>query len=276
MRSATAPSRSSRAVHSTTALAWRVIRDGDRRGSENMARDHALALCVRPGEAVLRLYGWTTPTVSFGRNEPARGLYSGRAALERGVGFVRRPTGGRAVLHASELTYAVVVPGAALGGARETYRRINEALAAALGSLGASVSVSDRGVALRLDAGPCFRAPVAGEVVAGGRKLVGSAQARVDGAILQHGSIILSGDPSVLADLRKGAGEGPDPHPGSARLCDLVPGVSREGVEVAVQEALPRMLGGGGSREDLLPRERAEATRLEADRYGRDTWTWRR
>jgi hypothetical protein len=59
-------------------------------------------------------------------------------------------------------------------------------------------------------------------------------------------------------------------------LCDLVSGVSREVVEVAVEETLPRMLGGGGSREDLRPRERAEATRLEAERYGRDTWTWRR
>ncbi|MFC1791226.1 octanoyltransferase, partial [Gemmatimonadota bacterium] len=106
-----------------------------------MARDHALALKLLPGEGVLRLYGWDPPTVSFGRNEPGRGLYLEDCAREEGVAFVRRPTGGRAVLHHQELTYALVFPVGAFGGLKRSYRLINQGLLAGLEGLGAGVEL---------------------------------------------------------------------------------------------------------------------------------------
>ena len=81
-------------------LAWRVVvEDAPRSGPENMALDHALADTLAPGAGVLRFYRWARATVSFGRNQPASGNYDRELARELGMGFVRRPTGGRAVLH---------------------------------------------------------------------------------------------------------------------------------------------------------------------------------
>jgi lipoate-protein ligase A len=238
-----------------------------------MALDHALARCLGAGEGVLRLYGWERPTVSFGRNEPARATYSAALAERLGVDCVRRPTGGRAVLHDGELTYAVVVPVRAFGGVRRAYGLINEALAQALRSLGAEVALAEGTVTLGVDAGPCFQAPAAGEVVGAGRKLVGSAQARVEGALLQHGSIILSGDQSLLDALAGGTAA----HEPPATLGELVGDVSKDDVADAVVAGMRGVLGGdwtaAGGHDEWV---RAEAARLEAERYGRNEWTWRR
>lgn len=257
------------------ALSWRVIRDASRPGATNMAFDHALAAELGDDEAVLRLYSWGRPTVSFGRNEPARGLYSLPAARSRGVDYVRRPTGGRAVLHAAELTYAVVAPIRSLGGVREAYARINAALAAALSSLGAAVALSQEADSLPVDAGPCFRTPAEGEVTADGRKLVGSAQARVGGALLQHGSIILAGDQSLLTVLRE-RHEDEEEHEAPATLTSLVGGVDAADVADAVTDHLRGRFGGRWTTSRYRTRELQSAARLEAERYGRDEWTWRR
>ncbi len=237
-----------------------------------MALDHALALCVSSGSGVVRLYGWERPTVSFGRNEPAVGLYSLDAARERGIDYVRRPTGGRAVLHDKELTYAVAAPLRALGGARHAYRRINEALAAALRSLGAAVELSPAGAASAPDAGPCFQSPAEGEIVTAGRKLVGSAQARINGALLQHGSIILSGDQSVLAELCAGIGNPTEP----ATLEETIERVTVDTVSEAVAESMKAVFGGSWSEGGYDGAEIDEADRLEAERYAQESWTWRR
>jgi lipoate-protein ligase A len=251
-------------------LAWRLIRDGEHSGARNMAVDHALAECLTDGEAVLRLYRWARPTLSLGRNEPAA-LYPIEAVRAKGMDIVRRPTGGRAVLHDAELTYAVVAPIAAWG-ARPAYQAVNQALAAALRSLGAPAELSAGPVrALGPDAGPCFRSPAAGEVVASGRKLVGSAQARLGGALLQHGSILLGGSQHVLS----GGAEG-DRGSGSTTLSELVPYVSIDEVAAAVAQSLRMRLGGEWAEASLRPAEDEGALRLEAERYGRDTWTWRR
>jgi lipoate-protein ligase A len=159
-----------------------------------MARDHALALALPAGAAVLRLDGWERPTLSLGRNEPTRSD-AGARARERGLDVVRRPTGGRAVVHWRELTYAVALPAKGLGGPRSAYEWINERIAAALAGLGVAAEIADSsGRTPPVSAGPCFAGPAAGEVVAGGRKLVGSAQLRLGGTILQHGSILLGDD----------------------------------------------------------------------------------
>jgi len=251
-------------------LRWRLLRDEPYSGARNMAVDHALADCLAGGEGVLRLYRWERPTLSLGRNEPAA-IYPIEALRARGMEIVRRPTGGRAVLHDAELTYAVVAPITAWAP-RAAYRAINEALAAALRSLGAPVAVSEGSSrTLGPDAGPCFRAPAPGEVVASGRKLVGSAQARIGGALLQHGSILLGG-----SQLSLGGETGRDQGHGSITLSELVPHVSIDEVAAAVAESLRMRLGGEWEDGELRPTEDEAALRLEAERYGRDTWTWRR
>src|SRR6266545_2412818 len=131
------------------------------------------------------------------RREPHR---HGVPAVEREeIAIVRRPTGGRAVWHEHEVTYAVAAPIAAFGRLRDAYRAIHERLAAALRSLGANVTLAgDRPTARRLD-GPtsCFATSVGGEILAHGRKLVGSAQVRHGSAFLQHGSILLDGSQDI-------------------------------------------------------------------------------
>jgi len=284
------------------ALSWRIIRDGSLPGARNMALDHALARGLGPDQGVLRLYSWARPTVSFGRNEPARCSYSREAAGRLGIDYVRRPTGGRAVLHDAELTYAVIAPIRALGGVRGAYRLINDALAGALRSLGAAVGVAAGASTLGLNAGPCFQSPADGEVVGGGRKLIGSAQARVDGALLQHGSIILSGDQTRLHELaaRPGFNHAPDQarldergvdvvssdddewrgmHPWHARpatLLELIGEIDTHDVADAVVAGMGATLGGTWAEGVYEARESAEAERLLAERYGRDDWTWRR
>jgi lipoate-protein ligase A len=235
-----------------------------------MAVDHALAERLAGAEAVLRLYRWARPTLSLGRNEPAA-IYPIEAMRSKGMDVVRRPTGGRAVLHDAELTYAIVAPAAAWGP-RAAYRAIHDALAAALRSLGAPVAVSEGSVrALGPEAGPCFRSPAAGEVVAAGRKLVGSAQARIGEALLQHGSILLGG-----SQLALGGETGPHSDPGPVTLSELVPHVSIDEVAAAVAESLRMRLGGEWGDGDLRDAELAEADRLERTRYLDEAWTWRK
>lgn len=249
-------------------LTWRLLRDVPRPGATNMALDHALAACLRPTEAVVRFYGWSSPTISFGKNEPAARVGAGKHAVE--PEYVRRPTGGRAVLHDVELTYAVVVPLDAFGGLREAYLRINEALAMAIRSLGVAVDVAGAGPGavtppLPPDAGPCFQTPAPGEIVAAGRKVVGSAQARLEGVLLQHGSILLAGDQRPLG----GEGIG-------VTLSQLLGVVSPAAVAEAAAQAMRLTFGGVWVDGQYEARELETAERLEAERYGTEPWTWRR
>lgn len=254
-------------------LRWRVILDEEpRNGPRNMALDHALARCLAPGEGVLRLYAWSPHTISFGRNEPAKGLYDPRVAAREGLGFVRRPTGGRAVLHAGEVTYCAVLPVRALGGLRSAYLRINEGLVQGLQALGAPAQVSTGGMSVAPDAGPCFQVPAPGEVVLGGRKLVGSAQVRMGESILQHGSVILEGDQSPLVRVRGGL---EDPTP-PATLAGVLGPVAWGTVAGALAEAMELALEGSWEQGGYSPAESREADLLEKDPYDTGAWTWRR
>jgi lipoate-protein ligase A len=238
-----------------------------------MALDHALAECVGDDRAVVRFYAWDPHTISFGRNEPTAGRYDREAARAAGLAFVRRPTGGRAVLHAHEVTYGVMVPVRALGGARAAYQRIHGGLVEGLRGLGVRAELAADGVVLAPDAGPCFRAPAPGEVVAGGRKLVGSAQVRLGGAILQHGSVILRGDQEALARLTGGED---DPSSPASIEKELGRSVGFVEVREALAEGLRLALGGRWAEGDYHPPEIRRADELEGERYARDSWTWRR
>jgi lipoate-protein ligase A len=152
-----------------------------------MAADEALLdRVVRFGGAVLRLYRWDPPTLSIGRNQ---------AWVDSADPVVRRPTGGKAVWHEHEVTYAVAAPIRVFGSLRNAYCAIHERLAAALRSMGIEASLAPHRPAPSLRGGPtsCFAAPVGGEILVNGRKLVGSAQVRRGHAFLQHGSILLDG-----------------------------------------------------------------------------------
>ena len=241
-----------------------------------MALDHALALERSPDTGILRIYGWERPTVSFGRNEPARGLYDFGMADREGVAFVRRPTGGRAVLHDHEITYCVVTAPRAWGGLRAAYRAINQGLVAALRTLGvdAGLAGAPAGGEAPLSAGPCFQIPAEGEVVAAGRKLVGSAQARVGGALLQHGSLLLSGSQDPLARIGPEAAAEAGALPVTLRsLLGSVPGWDE--LVSALVDGLSGVLGGSWDRTGFRDAEVQTAKEL-GKRYRSREWTWRR
>jgi lipoate-protein ligase A len=186
---------------------WRLVVDGNLPGARNMARDAAVLEAVAEGKApsTVRLYGWDPPCLSLGRHQ---GLEAADLAFCRaeGLDVVRRPTGGRALLHHFELTYAVIAPiaeGPLPRGLQETYRVICSALVSAVRTLGVDAELTGGEVNLQLPSPrttvPCFEAPAGGEVVIGGRKLIGSAMRAHAGAILQHGAILLDWDGRLQA-----------------------------------------------------------------------------
>jgi lipoyl(octanoyl) transferase len=250
-------------------------------GAANMAVDHALLDSVRDGAPpTLRLYRWSPACLSFGRNQRAVGVYDPDRIRAAGLDVVRRPTGGLAVLHDQELTYCVLAPAALLGGPRATYQRVNQALVAGLRRLGADAAIADAGGAPRPDADtavPCFQAPAAGEVVAGGRKLVGSAQRCMDGVVLQHGSILMDGMQSRVADLVvTAAGRGALAGAGSVTLAELLAAPpSWQELAEAIAAGFAETLGTRLAPRTLTAAERARAGLHEAS-YANARWTWRR
>ena len=242
-----------------------------------MAVDESLLAGARAGRVTLRLYGWDPGCLSFGRNQTARGRYDGGRASRHGFDVVRRPTGGRSVFHHREITYSVTAPANAWGGLREAYLKINRALAAGLRDLGAPADIVPRkgaAVSPRPTVRACFRDPLPGEVVAGGRKLIGSAQWRDGEALLQHGSLLLHNDQSVVEELRIG-GPGPMevPATGLADVLDPLPGPAD--IAEALIASFARELGMEATREDLSAAEARDARSIQ-DRYTDDAWTWRR
>ncbi len=177
-----------------------------RPGHENMGCDYALLEQAQKGTGYLRLYRWEPACLSFGRNEPARKRYLVEEIRSRGLDTVRRPTGGRAVWHEAELTYAVAAPCSTFGSLRETYLAIHKMLQAALVSIGVSATLAPRpsGRSPGLNSGACFAGPVGGEILCGGRKLVGSAQFREGNAFLQHGSILMDPGQDRISSLSRG------------------------------------------------------------------------
>ena len=287
-----------RSALDTEALRWRVLVDPPSSGPENMAVDHALAACLGPGEAVLRIYQWSCPTVSLGRNEPARDRYNPAEGHSAGIEFVRRPTGGRAVLHDRELTYAAVLPCPTPGGLRTTYRLINRGLVEALCSLGVPATMAAgrgfpavRGLPTGPDSGPCFDEPAPGEVTVAGRKLVGSAQARLEGALLQHGSLLIGPGQERLVALgsalgsttvgwRMGGHGGVLQSDARAQapisLEEILGQAPRwHDLVQAVISGLSGVAGGDWHRGELTEPERVKSMAL-SERYSSVEWTWRR
>jgi len=165
-----------------------------------MAIDEAILVAVGSGDALstLRLYAWQPACLSLGYSQNIQDVDMTRLQT-RGWGLVRRMTGGRAILHADELTYSVIVPNhddLVSGSLLESYNHIARGLLKALHNLGLAVEINEHTPGMNSNAaGPvCFEVPSAYEITTQGKKLIGSAQARRKQGVLQHGSLPLYGD----------------------------------------------------------------------------------
>jgi lipoate-protein ligase A len=169
----------------------KVIEFGAHPASYNMGLDRRLLdLCeASPDEGFLRFYTWEPPALSLGHFEPEEAVDLARARRD-GVDVVRRPTGGRIVLHKQDLTYTVVMPREPRASVQDTYLELARCIVAGLVALGASVDLA-RGsvVTSAARARPCFLSAMRHEITHAGRKLVGSAQLVGRRAVLQHGTI---------------------------------------------------------------------------------------
>lgn len=251
-------------------LEWQALLSDPMPGPENMACDLALMDRARStGESVLRVYSWSVPTLSFGRNQKTTG-YDAADLARKAIAAVRRPTGGRAILHHREITYSITAPVPTGQSLAAAYSWINELLLAALRSIGVEAKIAARSErAPAPDSNPCFATATPGEITTAGRKLVGSAQYRNDGAMLQHGSILVSDDQSSLAGLGVA---GP-----SVRPATLQESLGRS---PAPRELLDALIG-ALARKGIEPKslEQDDVTQSAA-RYvpffSSPDWTWRR
>lgn len=211
-----------------------------RPGEYNMTTDDALLDEVtRSGRSYLRLYRWDPPALSVGRNQPSR---------FDGVPVVRRPTGGQAVWHEREVTYAVAAPIALFGSLRKAYCEIHTRLAGALRALGVDAVLAPplAHPPIRPSARPasCFAAAVGGEILVAGKKLVGSAQVRRGDAFLQHGSILLAGAQKHV--------DGGSAATTLAAVLGRVPTFQEITTAIVVNWGEPLQRTGGGRREAIL------------------------
>jgi lipoyl(octanoyl) transferase len=195
-------------------MKWHFRNTGFRSGAFNMRYDGMLAqsLVSADGPFVVRFYGWSPPALSLGWHQNGEEIDHVRCE-ESGIDIVRRPTGGRAILHSDEVTYSVAMI-AEQKSVLAVYHHISEALVHGLRVLGADASLEKSqphfpSLYRESSAVACFASAARYEIHVHGRKLVGSAQrrfARPDGSevVLQHGSILLGADHLRIADLLKG------------------------------------------------------------------------
>ncbi len=180
---------------------WRVIYSPPATGAMNMAIDEAILYAVSRKEQLptLRLYAWSPPCLSLGYAQPSTDVDLSRLH-SLGWSIVRRPTGGRAILHADELTYSITAPldhPLVAGSILESYSRLAKALLETLYRLGLPARADpqyDHPQGAQPGDPVCFEVPSNYEITVNGKKIIGSAQARRNGGVLQHGALPLFGD----------------------------------------------------------------------------------
>lgn len=265
-------------------MEWRLIRSGYQSGAMNMALDEALLQSVAQGRSlpILRLYRWRPATVTLGYAQSAAEDVNLEACRAAGLEVVRRTTGGRAVLHDREVTYAVIAPvrqGLFEGSVLDCYRVIAEALQLTLRNLGldARLEPGRRPPAhARAERAVCFTAPSQYELLIDDCKVAGSAQKRQGKGFLQHGSLPLEMDLQLLGRILPGnsdlAVEQRFRKVGwlnrwSARTLEV------DEVEEALMDGFRERLGlrWRVSRPDAS--ETVLAEQLYRDKYGRPEWT---
>lgn len=269
---------------------WRlVIDDQPRSGAANMAVDQAIAEACAAGQSLptLRFYQWKPPAVSLGRHQPHAEI--DHAAVEAaGYEIVRRPTGGRAILHTDEFTYSVAASqdeSRLAGGVMDAYLNISNALLAGLQQLGVAAHKAPAGVRAGSDvSAACFEVPSAYEITAGGRKLIGSAQSRRAGYVLQHGSLPLYGDITRLIDVLELAPEAAAALRAelAERACTLAqaldvagdsPRVQFAAVCAAMRQGFESTLALTFKPAPLTPGELRRASVLIREQFANDDWT---
>jgi len=253
-----------------------------------MAVDEAILESVYTGESMptLRLYAWEPACLSLGHVQSFAEVNTD-ALQKNGWEVVRRPTGGRAILHVDELTYSVIAPQSeprVSGGVLESYLRLSQALLRALVILGLNPEANEKkAVTDPKQPNPvCFEVPSNYEITVGGRKLIGSAQARRKEGILQHGTLPLHGDLTRIITALNFKDDAARER-ASQRLLDHA-----TTVEIVLGDAPSWQQAGEAFRQafsevlnlNLLPgiltdREKERAAELVTDKYANVTWTER-
>jgi lipoate-protein ligase A len=258
-----------------------------------MAVDEAILRACAAGAVppTVRFYTWSPPAISLGYGQPTESAVDLARCRALGIEVVRRPTGGRAVLHEHEVTYSVIIredePQVA-AGILASYLKISQALIRGLSYLDIKAEIlplrRPTSLASQAEAAACFLTPSSYEVAVEGRKIVGSAQRRASGVMLQHGSVPISLDIEKLCALLRPSSYGKSISAIAAdyrghmtclqeaggRLyeeADVITALSRGFVEVWQVELM---------RAHLSPEEIRNSARLRASRYGSPAWTWRR
>jgi len=271
----------------SAAGTWRLVLSDPADGARNMAVDEAIFRARAEGLAppTLRLYRWQPPAVSLGRFQALDERIDAAAIRQRGYGLVRRPTGGRAILHADELTYSVVVRETDVAGGEAlmtSYRELSRGIETGLGYLGVDAALGAEAEGSPEKALPtiCFAKTARCDLVAAGRKVVGSAQTRSRGVILQHGSIPLTIDLDDLLAVLPGPIDRPlaerrrKVREAAVGVCELVGRpVGFEELAGAIRLGFARALDVVLRPGALLPEETIWADELVATKYGASEWT---
>ncbi len=268
---------------------WRLLVTPPARGAWNMAADESILEHIGRGEAMptLRLYAWNPACLSLGHAQPFTDIDVGRLAA-RGWDMVRRPTGGRAILHTDELTYSVVGPAdepRLSGSVLESYNRLACALLRAAHSLGldaqsSPLSAELGGAGKHGSVNPvCFEVPSAYEITAGGKKLIGSAQARRKEGVLQHGSLPLVGDLGRITEALVFPDDAARKAAADRLLARATTAESALGRAVSWDEAAEAFVRGFEAelglhfeRADLSPSEARRAAELVDQKYAHADW----
>lgn len=188
-------------------MIWHFINSGENKGKFNMDFDQELARECTPNEAYFRLYKWKPYCISLGANQNFEEINLTKAERDR-IDVVKRPTGGRAILHAEEITYSVILPVSFSLSAKEIYQKISLALIKGLSLYDSILSELELEEEqpnfpqiLKQPTGAlCFGSTAKNEVKYKGKKLIGSAQRKMNSVILQHGSILCGSFHRKLAD----------------------------------------------------------------------------
>ncbi len=273
---------------------WRFIDTGNRSPSFNMALDEALLEWHSEGKIppVIRFYGWNPPTLSVGYFQKVEKEIDMEAVKRHGLGFVRRPTGGRGVLHEHELTYSVIVSEEHPEMPKtvtEAYRVISEGILKGFHHLGldayfAVPKTAEQREALKSPrSAVCFDAPSWYELVVEGRKVAGSAQTRQKGVILQHGSILLDLDEDKLFSLFKYPNERVKERMKKSFKDKAVAINAISPRRITLEEAKEAFYNGfaEGLNIDLVPYQLSEeeleyVNKLAHERYENDEWNFKR
>lgn len=249
-----------------------------------MAVDSALLAAASAREfGVWRTYAWTTPTVSFGRHESIRNRFSPESLEEAGLDAVRRPTGGRALLHDAEVTYSVTVPIGDRTPWKAVYASVNRILLAALRSLGLDAELVRESATptVRPDGPLCFEQPSPGEIVVKGAKISGSAVWRERGAYLQHGSILLHDGQQRLREAMVPGLMAAQIPPAASLSSSLPVTPTWDAVASALEGALREAVADRHSPGDIVTADEvfltdAALTASQEERFRDATLLWRR